>query len=85
MQFKKVGPELPGASRSSAELEAEVAEIVAEVQKAPGEWFEVASFNNDPAKSHRRRESILKRAPKGLEVQVRTPNVYARWVGEDIS
>jgi hypothetical protein len=77
--YKNVGRDLPGGNRSSSDLQEEVTKMMTAAQESPGDWLLVASFADDPAKAHRRRESIRKHAPNELDVTVRIPDVYVRW------
>lgn len=78
-----VDGEFTGRSAPS-DLEAEVKELVAILKQQPGHWAVIETHEvEDKEKAHRRRYALLKHAPSQLEVTVRWPDVYARWVEDD--
>jgi len=71
--------ELP-TRQNPSDLKREVEDLIEALQERPGVWAKVASFPDDPEKSHRKRAGLMKYAPAELEIRVFMPDVFARYV-----
>lgn len=69
---------LPTGSREGSTAPEEVTDLLSTLKEKEG-WFKIADCSDDPEKSHRVRQFLLKYQKFGLEVKVRKPFVFGRY------